>query len=155
MVGGGGLADNAILAWSDDPGVSGPCRSERRFAYLTDLEVLPMVSFFALLLVCQLAGEVLVVATGVPLPGPVVGMVILFVGLSLRGEIPARLERLGQGLLSNLSLLFVPAGVGVMIHAELVGAEIIPIAVSLLVSTLLAIVVTGWVMQKLSAESDQ
>ena len=114
-----------------------------------------MVSFFALLLVCQLAGEVFVMATGVPLPGPVVGMVILFIGLSLRGEIPPRLERLGQGLLSNLSLLFVPAGVGVMIHAELVGAEIIPIAVSLLVSTLLAIVVTGWVMQKLSAESDQ
>ena len=98
-----------------------------------------MVSFFALLLVCQLAGEVFVVATGVPLPGPVVGMVILFIGLSLRGEIPTRLERLGQGLLSNLSLLFVPAGVGVMIHAELVGAEIIPIAVSLLLSTLLTI----------------
>ena len=114
-----------------------------------------MVSFFALLLVCQLAGEVFVVATGVPLPGPVVGMVILFVGLLLRGEIPMRLERLGQGLLSNLSLLFVPAGVGVMIHAELVGSEIIPIAVSLLLSTLLTIVVTGWVMQKLSAGSEQ
>jgi len=114
-----------------------------------------MVSFFALLLVCQLAGEVFVVATGVPLPGPVVGMVILFIGLSLRGEIPTRLERLGQGLLSNLSLLFVPAGVGVMIHAELVGAEIIPIAVSLLLSTLLTIVVTGWIMQKLTAGSDQ
>jgi holin-like protein len=114
-----------------------------------------MVSFFALLLVCQLAGEVFVVATGVPLPGPVVGMVILFVGLLLRGEIPMRLERLGQGLLSNLSLLFVPAGVGVMIHAELVGSEIIPIAVSLLLSTLLTIVVTGWIMQKLSAGSEQ
>jgi len=114
-----------------------------------------MVSLFALLLVCQLAGEVFVVATGIPLPGPVVGMVILFLGLLLRGEIPARLERLGQGLLSNLSLLFVPAGVGVMIHAELVGTEIIPIAVSLLLSTLLTIVVTGWVMQKLSAGSDQ
>ena len=114
-----------------------------------------MVSFFALLLVCQLAGEVFVVATGVPLPGPVVGMVILFVGLLLRGEIPMRLERLGQGLLSNLSLLFVPAGVGVMLHAELVGSEIIPIAVSLLLSTLLTIVVTGWIMQKLSAGSEQ
>ena len=114
-----------------------------------------MVSFFALLLVCQLAGEVFVVATGVPLPGPVVGMVILFVGLLLRGEIPTRLERLGQGLLSNLSLLFVPAGVGVMLHAELVGSEIIPIAVSLLLSTLLTIVVTGWIMQKLSAGSEQ
>ena len=114
-----------------------------------------MVSFFALLLVCQLAGEVFVVATGVPLPGPVVGMVILFFGLLLRGEIPMRLERLGQGLLSNLSLLFVPAGVGVMLHAELVGSEIIPIAVSLLLSTLLTIVVTGWIMQKLSAGSEQ
>lgn len=114
-----------------------------------------MVNFFALLLVCQLVGEIFVIAAKIPLPGPVVGMVILFIGLLLHGGIPAGLEQVGRGLLSNLSLLFVPAGVGVMIHAELVGAEILPIAASLVVSTLVTIIVTGCVMQKLGENSEQ
>ena len=109
-----------------------------------------MLSLFILLLVCQLVGEVIVAASGVPLPGPVVGMALLFIGLLVQGEIPAALERMAGGLLSNLSLLFIPAGVGVMLHAELVGAEFLPIIISLVVSTLITIVVTGWVMQKLS-----
>ena len=114
-----------------------------------------MLNFFVLLLLCQLAGEVVVVSLGIPLPGPVVGMVLLFVGLLFHGQVPAQLDELGKGLLSNLSLLFVPAGVGVMLHAERVGAEYLPIAVSLVVSTLVTIAVTGWVMQKLAAEPEQ
>ena len=111
-----------------------------------------MLNFLIVLLVCQLTGEVIVLATGIPLPGPVIGMALLFVGLLLRGEVPRALEQMADGLLSNLSLLFVPAGVGVMLHAELVGEELLPIAVSLVVSTLITIVVTAWVMQKLSGE---
>lgn len=109
-----------------------------------------MLSFFIVLLLCQLAGEVIVVTTGIPLPGPVVGMTILFVGLVLRGGVPVALETTAQGLLSNLSLLFVPAGVGVMLHADLVGAEWLPITASLVISTLATILVTGWLMQKIA-----
>ena len=108
-----------------------------------------MLGFFALLLICQLVGEVLVVATRIPLPGPVIGMAILFLGLMIRGEIPDELGKTADMLLANLSLLFVPAGVGVMVHAELISAELIPITVSLIVSTLLTIAVTAVVMQLL------
>lgn len=108
-----------------------------------------MLNFFILLLVCQLAGEITVVATGVPLPGPVVGMVMLFIGLLLKGDIPKGLGKMSDGLLSNLSLLFVPAGVGVIAHAQLIGAEFLPIAISLFLSTFATILVTGWVMQRL------
>jgi holin-like protein len=108
-----------------------------------------MLAFFILLLVCQLTGEILVVATGVPLPGPVIGMALLFAGLLIRGELPRSLERMADGLLSHLSLLFVPAGVGVMLHARLIGAELIPIAVSVFASTLITIAVTGRLMQGL------
>ena len=109
-----------------------------------------MLSFFIVLLVCQLSGEVLVVFTGIPLPGPVLGMLLLFIGLLLRGGIPEDLNKMSDGLLSHLSLLFVPAGVGVIAHAQLIGSELLPIAVSLFLSTFITIVVTAWVMQKLA-----
>lgn len=108
-----------------------------------------MLGFFILLLSCQLLGEVVVIATGLPLPGPVIGMAVLFVGLLVRGGIPAGLDRMADTLLSHLSLLFVPAGVGVMLHAELLGAQLLPIAGSVVLATMLTIVVTAWIMQLL------
>jgi holin-like protein len=108
-----------------------------------------MIEALTLILLCQLGGEVAVAATGLPLPGPVVGMVILFVGLLARGSVPQALATVGGALLDNLALLFVPAGVGVMVHMELLRQQWLPISLSLLFSTLLAILVTGWVMKRL------
>jgi holin-like protein len=113
-----------------------------------------MLGFFTLLLVCQLIGEVIVAATGIPVPGPVIGMAILFCGLLVRGNIPEQLAATAETLLSHLSLLFVPAGVGVMLHVELIGAELLPIAASLIVSTLLTIVVTAVVMRLLGRRGE-
>ena len=53
-----------------------------------------MLNFFIVLLVCQLVGEILVVATGGPLPGPVIGMALLFCGLLVAGHIPTPLEKM-------------------------------------------------------------
>ena len=102
-----------------------------------------MLDALTLLLACQLAGEALVRLTGLPVPGPVVGMLVLFLGLAVRGGVPAPLERTCRGLLEHLSLLFVPAGVGVLTHLSLVGREWLPISASLLLSTALTIAVTG------------
>jgi holin-like protein len=55
-----------------------------------------------------------------------------------------------NGLLAHLSLLFVPAGVGVMTHLTLLGDQWLPLTTSLLVSTLLTVAVTGWIMQRLT-----
>ncbi len=66
-----------------------------------------------LLLVYQLTGEILVRLLGLPIPGPVLGMVMLFVTLMIRGSAPPdSLSEASSALLSHLSLLFVPAGVG-------------------------------------------
>lgn len=105
-----------------------------------------MLEALTVILVCQLVGELVVVGTGMPLPGPVVGMALLFVGLLIRGGIPEELGRVGGSLLGNLSLLFVPAGVGVMTHLSLLKDDWLPISVSLVVSTLLTIAVTGLLM---------
>jgi holin-like protein len=95
----------------------------------------------ATLLICQLAGETLVRLTGLPLPGPVVGLVLLFIGLSVRGGMPENLSRVANGLLAHLSLLFVPAGVGVILHLSRIQAEWPAILVALVVSTWVALAV--------------
>lgn len=102
-----------------------------------------MLSSITVLLVCQLVGEVLARFAGLPVPGPVVGMVVLFAALAVRGGVPDKLEALAGGLLRHLSLLFVPAGVGVTVHLGLIADEWLPIAASLVVSTAVTVAVTG------------
>ncbi len=105
-----------------------------------------MLNWFTLILVCQLAGELIIVGTGLPLPGPVIGMLLLFGILLVVGNVPDQLARTGDFLLSNLALLFVPAGVGVMVHYQLLKNDWPAISVSLIASTLITIAVTALVM---------
>ena len=81
------------------------------------------LAFLTLILALQLAGEILHLALGVPVPGPVIGMGLLFVGLLVKGGVPRSLETTAFGILENLSLLFVPAGVGVMLYLPLLADE--------------------------------
>jgi holin-like protein len=105
-----------------------------------------MLEYFTLILICQLIGEFTVTTMHLPFPGPVVGMVLLFVFLLLKGAVPEQLGHVSSALLNNLSLLFVPAGVGVMVHFELLGTDLWPLSVALIASTLLTVVVTALVM---------
>lgn len=109
------------------------------------------LSFLTLLLALQLAGEVLHLALGLPIPGPVIGMVLLFLGMLIRGRAPPGLEKTAFALLDNLSLLFVPAGVGVMAYLNLLAVEWRPALTALIGSTVAAIAVTGWVMVRLDS----
>jgi putative effector of murein hydrolase LrgA (UPF0299 family) len=108
-----------------------------------------MLFHLTLILGCQLAGETLVRALGLPLPGPVLGMALLFGGLLATG-LPEGLGRVADALLGHLSLLFVPAGVGVMLHARLLSEDWLPVSLALLVSTLATIAVTALVMARLA-----
>jgi len=109
-----------------------------------------MIESLALILLCQLIGEVLVRLTHLPVPGPVIGMGLLFAGLVLRGGPSEKLTATANGLLQHLSLLFVPAGVGIMLHLGLIEAQWLPILAALLVSTAITIAITGWLMQRLA-----
>ncbi|MGE0231615.1 MAG: CidA/LrgA family protein [Flavobacteriaceae bacterium] len=108
-----------------------------------------MIFYLAAILACQLAGELLVAALALPLPGPVVGMAILFAVLIVKGSLPPSLAVAGGMLLDHLSLLFVPAGVGVIAHLALLQRDGLALAAALIVSTLLAIAVTGFLMSRL------
>jgi holin-like protein len=114
-----------------------------------------MIEWMAVLAVCQLAGEAAVQAAHLPVPGPVLGMAFLFAGLVLAGRVPEGLAKVADALLLNLSLLFVPAGVGVMLHFKLLAADWLPLSAALIVSTLLTIAVTASLMAFLSAKAGQ
>jgi len=113
-----------------------------------------ILRYIAVLLLCQLTGEVFVVWTKMPVPGPVLGMLLLSVGLVIRGGIPAGLGRVVDGLLSHLSLLFVPAGVGVMLHIAMLREQWFAISVALVLSTVLTVAITGLLMTALIRWTD-
>jgi putative effector of murein hydrolase LrgA (UPF0299 family) len=110
-----------------------------------------MVQAFATLLVCQLLGEGIVHVSSLPVPGPVVGLILLAIGLVWRegrrgkgeplGETP--LGRAANALLGHLSLLFVPAAVGIVQQGHVLAANGVAIGVALVVSTLVTLAMTA------------
>ena len=113
-----------------------------------------MIASLSLILLCQLAGEVIVRGFGLPMPGPVLGLALLLLLLLARDHLrvlargPLQqdgVESASRGLLANLSLLFVPAGVGVVQKLDLLaehGIAILAILAASVVITLLVTVVT-------------
>jgi putative effector of murein hydrolase LrgA (UPF0299 family) len=99
------------------------------------------------LLGCQLAGEAVSQALHLPVPGPVLGMVLLTAVLVWRGRISGALEQAADFLLRHLSLFFVPAAVGVMANGARIAHEWLPLGASLVGSTLLTIAVTALVFR--------
>lgn len=102
-----------------------------------------MVHAFAVLLVCQLIGEVGVQVFGLPIPGPLLGMLVLFAGLLARGELPDALRDGANALLRHLMLLFIPAVTGVMLYFDRVAREWLPFAAACIVGAALTIGVTA------------
>ena len=105
-----------------------------------------MIPALAALLLCQLVGEATVRLMGLPVPGPVLGLALLLVALWWRPAWLGTVKPAAQGILQHLSLLFVPAGVGVMQHLQRLGDEALAIGVALVVSALVGLAVTAGVM---------
>jgi putative effector of murein hydrolase LrgA (UPF0299 family) len=110
-----------------------------------------MIASLSLILACQLVGEVIVRGFHLPLPGPVVGMGLLFAALVARDRFdglargPLRnnaVEGMARGLLANLSLMFVPAGVGVVQNLDLLAQHGIAIFAILAASVFVTLIVT-------------
>ncbi len=99
-----------------------------------------------LLLIYQLIGEFSVLLLRIPVPGPVLGMILLFLTLMLRKRSGESLDSASSALLNHLSLLFVPAGVGMMVHFDRIANEWLPISVALVLSTVLTMAVTAAAM---------
>lgn len=97
-----------------------------------------MVGAIAILLGCQLVGEVVARAMTLPVPGPVIGLALLVVLLSVYPELARSAGPTARAILANLSLLFVPAGVGVVGNLGVLSENWLAFAVILLASTIAA-----------------
>ncbi len=122
-----------------------------------------MIAAILALLACQLAGEAVARFAGLPVPGPVIGLVLLFALLALRGRLrpaAADVEATPLGtvsgvLLTNLSLLFVPAGTGIVRHAGTIVENGTGLVVALIVSTALTLSVTALVFRAVARRTDR
>jgi holin-like protein len=102
-----------------------------------------MIHALVVILGMQLAGEAVARSLGLPVPGPVLGLALL---LGLMAALPRLVDLVrptASVILAHLALLFVPAGVGVVGHLRTLGAEAGPLALALVVSTVLAIAAGG------------
>ena len=113
-----------------------------------------MLGQLGLLLTFQLAGELVVTAMAIPFPGPLCGMMLLFGYLYLRGGAPEALFAVGSKLTDNLGLLFVPAGAAIVAYGALIARDGLAILAALMISTLLAIFVSGVVAEKHSRRAE-
>jgi holin-like protein len=113
-----------------------------------------MLYGFLILIGCQLAGEITVGVTGFPVPGSVMGMTFLFVGLLMKGNIPEGLSQVGNGLLKYIGLLFVPAGAGISAYLGLISEHWAIILIASVSSTILTLITCALLYQILNARQN-
>ena len=116
------------------------------------MNVSPLVGF-AWLLLLQTAGELLSRGLGLPLPGPVIGMVLLMLALTVRA-VRAPVALCADFLLSHLALLFVPVAVGVMSYLHLLRTYGVRLVLVLVVSTWIGLAVTALVLRLMPVRGD-
>ncbi len=112
-----------------------------------------MLVSLAILFGVQLAGEALAAGLGLPVPGPVLGFALLAVALWRMPRLAVVVELAAFGILRYLSLLFVPAAVGIIQQARLLGREGLAIGAAVLLSTWIAMAVTVLVFRALAARA--
>jgi holin-like protein len=107
----------------------------------------------AWLLLCQSAGEALTRLAHLPLPGPVLGMLLL-IALLQWPPVRSAIGTASDALLAHLSLLFVPVGVGVMTHLGLLSTYGLRLLIAITLSTWIGLAVTAGVLRLLLRPSE-
>ena len=98
-----------------------------------------MLEAVARVLVWLGLGEILMRLGVLPVPGPVTGLVLLYTDLTWHGRLPDDLGQLADRLLGLFGLLFVPAGVGLVAHADVLRAEAVPILAAIIGGTVVTL----------------
>lgn len=114
-----------------------------------------MLAAFTQIILFQLLGEIITRGLHWPMPGPVLGLMLMFAFLLIKGGPGQELHQTSQNLLQHLSLLFVPAGTGLLLHLHTLEKEWLPLAVALVGSTLLAMAVTALVLKLMTPKGEQ
>ena len=92
-------------------------------------------------------GEFIVWLTGIKLPSSIVGLLLLTAALKMRVVKLRHVDMVSNFLLKNMGFFFVPPGVALMLYFDIIQAQLVPIVIASVVSTVLVLIVTGWVHQ--------
>ena len=111
------------------------------------LKVIQWILAFLALVACNMAGGFIARETGIPVPGTVIGILIMLVALLILRRVPEALRSTSVFLLSHLNLFYVPAGVGVMGYLALVAHDLWPIVITMFASTFLATIAAALAFQ--------
>ena len=106
-----------------------------------------MIRQCSILFGCLALGELIVFLTGIKLPSSIIGMLLLTLFLKLGWIKLEWVQGLSNFLVANLGFFFVPPGVALMLYFDIIAAEFWPIVIATLISTILVLVTTGWVLQ--------
>lgn len=98
---------------------------------------------------CLALGELIVWLTGIGIPSSILGMLILTALLQMKVINLDWVKGISDFLIGNLGFFFVPPGVALMLYFDIIRAEILPIVVATVISTILVLVTTGWTDQYL------
>ncbi len=109
-----------------------------------------MLRSLTVLLAFQLAGEMLQALLQLPVPGPVLGMLLLLLVLGLRGRVSPGLGEDAQQLLRYLPLVLIPPSVGIMNHWDLLRANALAVSLVIIVTTALSLVLAAATLARLS-----
>ncbi len=111
-----------------------------------------MIKGLVILLLYQGAGEILARGLSSPVPGPVIGLVLLLVTLLWRQKTDPDLHLVANGLTAHLGLLFVPAAVGVVSFLPMLKGHMIAIFSVLVISVILAMASTALILRRRAAD---
>jgi len=114
-----------------------------------------MLYAIAALLFCQLVGEVLVFLLGIPLPGPLAGMLVMLAGLCVIGRLPEKLRTTSNGLLGHLMLWLIPTVAGVMTQYDAISRDWLPFIAACVGATALTLVVSAATFRFMLARLNQ
>ena len=98
---------------------------------------------------CLAVGELIVWLTGISIPSSIIGMLLLTALLQMKVFKLEWVKGMSDFLISNLGFFFVPPGVALMLYFDIIKAELLPIVVATVVSTVLVMITTGWTDQYL------
>lgn len=92
-------------------------------------------------------GELIVWLTGISIPSSIIGMLLLTALLQMKVVKLEWVKGMSDFLISNLGFFFVPPGVALMLYLDIIKAELLPILVATVISTVLVMITTGWTDQ--------
>ncbi|WP_315161799.1 CidA/LrgA family protein [Capnocytophaga leadbetteri] len=106
-----------------------------------------LIRYFAIIFGCLGLGELIVYLTHIPFPSSIIGMLFLTVFLHLGWVKLHSIKALSDLLISNLGLFFVPPSIGIMAYFKQIGENFLAIFISIIISTIVVIIVTGHIYQ--------